>query len=172
MRRLLAALAVLAALAAFWLAADAWRESRIPRSGRPLTAPQAADRPPPAPVEPDTAASATARLTIAWQDPTGQQYRSEITLEPDATAPTAALVVTRDRQSGQELVRYRTRAVRIGGGTLLLDAEGAAVSGPLASDWSPDSFSIAKDGQVITQDAHNSPGEGLVVQEDAFIPER
>ena len=178
MRRALAVLAVIAALAAVWLAADAWRASRIPHSGRPLEMsfvdePKTPSGPAQAP-RPSTLSSAaiTASLIIDWQDPNGQMYRSEIALTPDAKAPTAASILTRDRSSGQELVRYNANATRLASGTLIIDAEGAAVSGPLASEWAADSFTIARDGQVTTQDARSSPGEGLVVQEEAFTPEK
>ena len=175
MRRALAGLALLAALTAVWLAADAWRASRIPHSGRPLETPLVRDPPAPAQATRPTApapAVIPATVIIDWQDPNGQMYRSEIALTPDAKTPTAATIVTRDRSSGQELVRYRATATRLASGTLIIDAEGASVSGPFASDWSADSFTIAKDGQVTTQDAHSSPGEGWVVQEDAFTPEK
>jgi len=176
LRRALAALAVVATLAAVWLAADAWRASRIPHSGRPLETPFVGDPPaPPAPAQPPRPAApvptaVTAALIIDWQDPNGQMYRSDITLTPDAKAPTAASIITRDRSSGHELVRYHAKATRLASGTLIIDGEGAAVSGPLASDWSADSFTIAPDGEVMTRDANSSPGQGWVVQEEAFTP--
>jgi hypothetical protein len=172
MRRALAAAAVFAALAALWLAADAWRAGRIPRSGRPMAAaPAEAPAPAAEPPAADSAPSrASASLTIAWEDPDGRSYRSEIALQPDAAAPESATVVTRDHASGQELVRYRARARRDTAGVLTIDGDGAPVSGPMAAEWSPDSFTIAADGRVGTRDAQGNPGIGWVMQEDGFRP--
>lgn len=52
----------------------------------------------------------------------------------------------------RHLVAYRVLAYRDGRGRVHLDARGALLAGPMAQDWSPDSFMIAPDGRVDTVD--------------------
>ena len=74
-----------------------------------------------------------------------------------------AWVVTYD-QAGAFVVGYRATAFRDGAGILHIDARKAAISGPQREGWSPDSFAISGDGQVLTIDDRNSANTGQLTE--------
>ena len=74
-----------------------------------------------------------------------------------------AWVVTYD-QAGAFVVGYRATAFRDSAGILHIDARHAVISGPQRQGWSPDSFAISKDGQVLSIDDRNSANTGTVTE--------
>lgn len=71
----------------------------------------------------------------------------------------------------RHLVAYRALAYRDARGRVHLDGRGALLSGPMAQDWSPDSFLFGPDGRVDTVDddpeheAHRGCVETMVMVE-------
>lgn len=98
---------------------------------------------------------------IAWNDAQGGSWRSRICIS-QGSRPNAEVSTSAADQPG-EVVRYRAQADASADGTVTIDARGQAVHGPLAEDWSPDSFTIAPDGSVRIQDERHAPSEGWVV---------
>ena len=98
---------------------------------------------------------------IAWGDAQGGSWRSRIRISP-GSRPNAE-VSTRAAGEAGEAVRYRAQASTAADGTVTIDGRGQTVHGPLAQDWSPDSFTIATDGSVHIQDERHAPSEGWVV---------
>ena len=79
-----------------------------------------------------------------------------------------AWVVTYDTK-GSVVVGYRATAFRDKLGNLHIDARKAIISGPQNDSWSPDSFAIGLDGQVLTIDDNpeHPPNVGRVTETTA-----
>ncbi len=88
---------------------------------------------------------------IRWED-----YRTVVVLDVGGGQIRPAWVATYDVASGALVVAYRAQACLDPDGTLRIDARQAVISGPQAWQWSPDSFLIGGDRQVITFD--DNPG--------------
>ena len=109
------------------------------------------------------AAPATpAAYRFHWDD-----YDSLVVVSEDAVAGQPlrrpAWVVTYD-QAGAFVVGYRATAFRDAAGILHIDARKAAISGPQRDGWSPDSFAISSDGQVLSIDDRNSANTGRLTE--------
>lgn len=81
-----------------------------------------------------------------------------------------AWIVTYDT-TDTVVVAYRATAYRDAAGTLHFDARRAILSGPKAGEpgheddgWSPDSFSITREGRVETIDDKNRANTGTVIE--------
>jgi len=104
--------------------------------------------------------------------PTAYRFRWDeyvsLVVVSDAVAGGQALrrlawVVTYD-QAGAVVVGYRATAFRDRAGNLHIDARKAIITGPQNENWSPDSFAILADGQVLSIDDRNSANGGSLME--------
>jgi len=164
LRRLLAAVAILASLAALactGMAVLRWREHRAASAAAvALSQPQEPSAAA-APAAPEAAAAPTVarRLGVAWHDGDGRPLRSRISIDSAG----GALVET--LSGSQALVSYRGTVRTRPDGTLIIDASDAAVSGAAAAEWIADSFAIRADGSVTIHDGRNPACSGYLSQE-------
>ncbi len=95
-----------------------------------------------------------------WDD-----YQTLVVVSPHGgkARRSTAWVVTYDRE-GKVSVAYRAVAFRDAAGLIHIDARRAIVSGPLANEWSPDSFAFAPDGTVYAIDDYNRANTGKITE--------
>jgi hypothetical protein len=103
--------------------------------------------------------------TVDWAYQVGpgapfEQVSSTITVTAAGTNGRAQAAVSTYDQDGNLLVTYPATAFVDAQGITHIDAQGATVSGPLASAWSPDSMAIDQYGYVHTVDDFNRSGNG------------
>lgn len=138
---------------AVW-AQDEWGEELIPELMEPLPTtgllPALSQPVGPAPM-------------VAWRF-SWDTYQSLVVVAPvGKSRRSSAWVVTYD-QTGAVAVAYRAVAFRDGQGIVHIDARRALVVGPMASDWSPDSFAFPDDGTVSTMDDYHRANTGTVIE--------
>jgi hypothetical protein len=113
-------------------------------------------------------------LEISWSDGDGGAWRTRITFLPAVDTGQGPVqyadVATRQVGEQRDQILYRARVSRGSKEHIICDARGAAVSGPLAQDWIPDSFTIAADDSVRIDDGMHRPNEGWVVQTTRVSP--
>ena len=92
---------------------------------------------------------------VDWDD-----YRTLIVVEPGRELRRPAWVATRHKGADDLAVAYAGTAFLDARGDLHIDCRGAHISGPMADQWSPDSFAIEDGGHVrIIDDAdRGNPG--------------
>jgi hypothetical protein len=99
-------------------------------------------------------------IRFDWDD-----YQTLVVVGPDVGKAhrTSAWVVTYTPE-GKVTVAYRAAAFRDAAGLIHIDARRAIITGPMADDWSPDSFAIAPDGTVYAIDDQNRTNTGKVIE--------
>lgn len=112
--------------------------------------------------EPPAAIAAPAAYRFQWDE-----YVSLVVIGDTAVSPQAlrrpAWVVTYDH-AGAVVVGYCATAYRDRVGNLHIDARKAFITGPQRENWSPDSFAITREGQVLSIDDRNSANGGKVIE--------
>lgn len=102
-------------------------------------------------------AAPIAAWTIRWDD-----YRTILVSAPGAgrIGPGWVLTYHLDPLKGLA-VAYRAKVFRDANGAVHFDARNARIVGPMADQWSPDSFSVAGKG-VVAADDHDRGNTGAV----------
>lgn len=103
-------------------------------------------------------------LAMAWRFD-WDDYQTLVVVSPTGgkARRSTAWVVTYDGE-GKVAVAYRAIAFRDAAGLVHIDARRAIVSGPMASDWSPDSFAFSPDGTVYAIDDYHRANTGKITE--------
>jgi hypothetical protein len=117
-------------------------------------APQAGARPNPGRAVPSLASGSFA-CEVEWDD-----YMTLIVVEEGVSTRRLAWVATRHREAKELAVAYAGTAFVDERGDIHIDCRNAFLTGPMADQWSPDSFAIEPGGRVrIIDDAERgNPG--------------
>lgn len=89
---------------------------------------------------------------VAWN-----QYDTIIVIEPGSGLRRPAWIATRDRAEDELAVAYAGTAYVDERGDVHIDCRRARISGPMADQWSPDSFAVEPDGDVRIIDEQDPP---------------
>jgi hypothetical protein len=101
-------------------------------------------------------------IRFEWDD-----YKTLIVISPGGKAKrSTAWVVTYDSE-GKVAVAYRAMAFKDAAGLVHIDARRAIITGPMAEEWSPDSFAVAPDGIIYAIDDMNRANTGKVSERHA-----
>jgi len=139
------------------MAQDEWAGDFFPELVEPLPAQGLI----PARSQPDGPAP-----VVAWRF-NWDTYQSLVVVSPAGKSRrSTAWVVTYDHD-GSVVVAYRAVAFTDVQGVVHIDARRALVSGPMADDWSPDSFAFTADGMVSTIDDYHRANTGKVLEQIA-----
>lgn len=97
---------------------------------------------------------------IAWDD----GYETVAVIAAPAGARNPVNVTTKEKD-GKAVVTYAATAFLDAQGTLHIDGRGAPLSGPQATNYSPDSFAIHADGTVVIRDDHGNDEKGVLISD-------
>jgi len=90
------------------------------------------------------------------------RYRTVLVVGAGRGRTRPAWVATFAAKSGRLAVAYRAVAFRDAQGLLHLDARRAIITGPMAREWSPDSFAIIPPAGIATIDDQNRGNQGTL----------
>ncbi len=111
-------------------------------------------------MQPGRAAGKEAVAPCAWRF-AWDGYVSVVVVGDGTGVARPAWVLTYD-QEGTYVVGYRARAFKGADGMIHIDARNAIDAGPMALEWSPDSFAFGPAGEVYSLDDENRGHAGEV----------